>query len=58
VAGPVSLEPEGAHELAARLAARYWDLGDPRHAAAAEAIRNTDQIRLVIRPETVRRYVY
>src|SRR5947208_2618807 len=29
VAGRVSIEPDGAHDLAARLAARYWDLDDP-----------------------------
>lgn len=26
VAGRVSIEPDGAHDLAARLAPRYWDL--------------------------------
>ncbi|MEU5261610.1 pyridoxamine 5'-phosphate oxidase family protein [Amycolatopsis sp. NPDC021455] len=58
VAGRVSIEPDGAHELAARLAARYWDLGDPARAADLEAILKTDQVRLVIHPETVRRYAY
>jgi hypothetical protein len=58
VAGRVSLEPDGAHDLAARLAARYWDLDDPARAADLEAILKVDQVRLVIHPETVRRYAY
>ncbi|WP_020645339.1 pyridoxamine 5'-phosphate oxidase family protein [Amycolatopsis balhimycina] len=58
VSGRVSLEPDGAHDLAARLAARYWDLDDPARAADLKAILATDQVRLVIHPETVRRYAY
>ncbi|MEU4522644.1 pyridoxamine 5'-phosphate oxidase family protein [Amycolatopsis sp. NPDC024027] len=58
VAGRVSVEPGGAHDLAARLAARYWDLGDPVRAADLEAILKADQVRLVLHPETVRRYAY
>ncbi|MEV7095801.1 pyridoxamine 5'-phosphate oxidase family protein [Amycolatopsis sp. NPDC051045] len=58
VAGRASIEPDGAHELAERLAARYWDLGDPARAADLKAILAVDQVRLVIHPETVRRYAY
>ncbi|GLY41959.1 pyridoxamine 5'-phosphate oxidase [Amycolatopsis sp. NBRC 101858] len=58
VTGRVTLEPGGAHDLAARLAARYWDLDDPVRAADLEGILATDQLRLVIHPETVRRYTY
>ena len=58
VAGRVSIEPGGAHDLAGRLAARYWDLDDPARAADLEAILKIDQVRLVIHPETVRRYAY
>src|SRR3954452_12532277 len=29
VAGRATIEPDGARELCARLAARYWDLADP-----------------------------
>ncbi|MFF1609148.1 pyridoxamine 5'-phosphate oxidase family protein [Amycolatopsis sp. NPDC058278] len=58
VEGRVSVEPGGAHELARRLAGRYWDLDDPDRAAGLEAILKTDQVRLVIHPETVRRYAY
>ncbi len=57
-AGRVSLEPGGAHELASRLAARYWDLDDPARAADLEGILATDLIRLVIHPDKVRRYAY
>ena len=58
VEGRVSVEPDGAHELAQRLAARYWDLDDPARAADAKAIRDTEQVRLVLHPETVRRYAF
>ncbi|MEV4142717.1 pyridoxamine 5'-phosphate oxidase family protein [Amycolatopsis sp. NPDC049691] len=57
-AGPVSLEPDGAHDLAARLAARYWDLDDPSRAADLKGILAVEQLRLVIHPEKVRRYTY
>ncbi|WP_410669381.1 pyridoxamine 5'-phosphate oxidase family protein [Amycolatopsis sp. cmx-4-68] len=57
-AGRVSVEPDGARELASRLADRYWDLGDPARAADIEAILKTELVRLVIHPETVRRYAY
>ncbi|MET8996789.1 pyridoxamine 5'-phosphate oxidase family protein [Amycolatopsis sp. NPDC004169] len=58
IAGRVSLEPDGAHELASRLAARYWDLEDPTRRADSEAILKSDLLRLVIHPESVRRYTY
>ncbi|RSD17202.1 pyridoxamine 5'-phosphate oxidase family protein [Amycolatopsis eburnea] len=56
--GTVSLEPDGAHDLAGRLAARYWDLGDPGRAAGLKEILAVDQLRLVLHPEKVRRYAY
>ncbi|TDC47009.1 pyridoxamine 5'-phosphate oxidase family protein [Jiangella ureilytica] len=56
VAGPATVEPDGAHDLCARLAARYWD--DPEHADALAAILAEDQVRIVIHPERVRRYHY
>ena len=58
VAGRSTLEPDGAHELCARLAARYWDLDDPVRAKDLAEIRATDQVRLVIHPDTVSRYTY
>ncbi|MCR6482764.1 pyridoxamine 5'-phosphate oxidase family protein [Amycolatopsis sp. OK19-0408] len=58
VAGRVSMEENGAHDLAARLAARYWDLDDPVRAADLKEILAADQLRVVIHPETVRRYTY
>ncbi len=58
VAGRTTVKPEGAHELAARLAARYWDLDDSTRADDLAGILATDQVRLVIHPETVSRYVY
>ncbi|GAA5166319.1 pyridoxamine 5'-phosphate oxidase family protein [Amycolatopsis dongchuanensis] len=58
VTGRVTVEPDGAHELAARLAARYWDLEDPRRAEDLAGILATAQVRLVIHPEAVSRYAY
>jgi hypothetical protein len=58
VAGRTTVEPDGAHALVARLAARYWDLDDPTRAADLAAILAEDQVRLVIHPETVARYQY
>ncbi|MBN6039818.1 pyridoxamine 5'-phosphate oxidase family protein [Amycolatopsis sp. 195334CR] len=56
VAGRTTLEAEGAHELADRLAARYWDLDDPARAEEFAGIRAMDLLRLVIHPERVARY--
>ena len=58
IAGGVTVESDGAHDLAARLAARYWDLDDPTRAADLAGILAEDQVRLVIHPETVSRYAY
>ncbi|RSN19753.1 pyridoxamine 5'-phosphate oxidase [Amycolatopsis sp. WAC 04169] len=57
VSGRVTVEPDGAHELAARLAERYWDLEDPAHAGELAGIQTLDLVRLVIRPEKVGRYL-
>lgn len=56
VAGRTTVEPEGAHELAAQLAARYWDLDDPARAHDLAEILAGDWVRLVIQPEAVSRY--
>ncbi|WP_419704142.1 pyridoxamine 5'-phosphate oxidase family protein [Promicromonospora sp. NFX87] len=58
VAGRTTVETEGAHDLSSRLAARYWDLTDPTRAADLAGILATEQLRVVIHPETVHRYVY
>jgi hypothetical protein len=58
VTGRTTVETDGAHELAARLAARYWDLDDPVRADDLAEILAEDQVRLVIHPETVSRYTY
>lgn len=58
VAGRTTVESDGAHDLATRLAARYWDLDDPTRADDLAGILATDQVRLVIHPETVSRYLY
>ena len=58
VAGRTTVETDGARELAARLAARYWDLSDPRRAAELEQILAEEQVRVVLHPEAVHRYTY
>jgi nitroimidazol reductase NimA-like FMN-containing flavoprotein (pyridoxamine 5'-phosphate oxidase superfamily) len=58
VAGRITVEPDGAHDLCARLAARYWDLDDPARADDLAGILAADWVRLVIHPETVSRYRY
>ncbi|WP_410632884.1 pyridoxamine 5'-phosphate oxidase family protein [Amycolatopsis sp. cmx-4-83] len=58
VSGGVSFETDGAHDLAERLAARYWDLSDPARAADLKEILAAEQLRLVLHPEQVRRYEY
>ncbi|OLT09065.1 pyridoxamine 5'-phosphate oxidase [Pseudonocardia sp. CNS-139] len=58
VTGRTTVEPDGAHDLCARLAARYWDLDDPVRARDLAEILAAEQVRLVIHPEAVRRYTY
>jgi hypothetical protein len=58
VAGRATVEPDGGHDLAARLAARYWDLDDPVRAKDLAEILDEDQVRFVIHPERVSRYTY
>lgn len=56
VAGPVTVGDDGAHDLAARLAARYWDLDDPVRTRDLAEILAGQWVRFVIHPEKVSRY--
>ncbi|MCO1653823.1 pyridoxamine 5'-phosphate oxidase family protein [Pseudonocardia humida] len=58
VAGRTTVETDGAHELAARLAPRYWDLDDPKRAAELAAILDGELVRVVLHPESVQRYAF
>ncbi|MEJ8281663.1 pyridoxamine 5'-phosphate oxidase family protein [Pseudonocardia spirodelae] len=58
VTGPTTVETDGAHALARRLAGRYWDLGDPVRAGQLAEILAGDQVRLVIHPQRVRRFSF
>jgi nitroimidazol reductase NimA-like FMN-containing flavoprotein (pyridoxamine 5'-phosphate oxidase superfamily) len=58
VVGRTTIETDRAHDLAARLAARYWDLDDPVRADELAAILAVDQVRVVLHPQTVRRFVF
>jgi hypothetical protein len=57
IVGRTTVEPDGAHDLCARLAARYWDLNDPDRSNDLAEILAADQVRLVIHPESVSRYM-
>jgi len=56
VAERATVEPDGGHVLAARLAARYCDRPDPVRANDLAELLAEDQVRLVIHPETVSRF--
>lgn len=56
VAGRATVEADGAHDLCSRLAARYWDLGDRARADVLAMMLAADLVRVVIHPESVRRY--
>ncbi len=58
VDGRTTMETGGAHDLASRLAARYWDLDDPTRAEDLAAILAAEQLRVVLHPEAVHRYRY
>lgn len=58
VAGRTTIETDGAHDLASRLAAHYWDLTDPVRVDELTAILAADQVRVVLHPETVRRAAF
>ncbi|MBW0102285.1 pyridoxamine 5'-phosphate oxidase family protein [Pseudonocardia sp. KRD291] len=57
VTGRTTLDDEGVHDLLARLFARYWG---PDAAARSDELAGmlaADWVRVVIHPETVRRFV-
>ncbi|MDY6998641.1 MAG: pyridoxamine 5'-phosphate oxidase family protein [Actinomycetota bacterium] len=56
VAGRVSVESDGAHELAARLATRYWPHDEVTRTAQLRVLLAEDQVRIVIHPDNVSRF--
>ncbi|MFB9931267.1 pyridoxamine 5'-phosphate oxidase family protein [Amycolatopsis halotolerans] len=58
VAGRVTIEADGGHDLARRLAERYWDLSTPEGQAGAKILQDLPQVRVVIHPEKVHRYAF
>jgi len=56
--GTMAIRRDGAIELAERLAARYWDLGDPGRAAAVQGWReHADALVLLeLTPTRIRTY--
>ena len=57
VAGPVTIESDGAVELARRLAARYWDLGERGRTDDLAELIAEPIVRVAIHPEKVARFV-
>ena len=58
VAGRVTFEPDGAEDLARRLAARYWDLTDPVRIADLDAMLAAGVLRFALHPEQTHRFTY
>jgi len=59
IEGAISIEPDGAFDLAERLALRYWGLANPTHAKTVEDWRATaDTLRVLeIVPTRIRSYL-
>jgi hypothetical protein len=51
------VEPDGAHDLVSRLFARYWGPDAPARADELAGMLAADWVRVVIHPETVRRFL-
>ncbi|MFD0776460.1 pyridoxamine 5'-phosphate oxidase family protein [Streptomonospora algeriensis] len=58
VVGRATIESGGAHELCSRLAARYWDLGEQARVDDLAMMQDADLLRVVIHPESVRRFAF
>jgi nitroimidazol reductase NimA-like FMN-containing flavoprotein (pyridoxamine 5'-phosphate oxidase superfamily) len=58
ITGHTTVETDGAHDLASRLAARYWDLQDQTRADELAAILALEQVRVVLHPDTVRHFAF
>jgi hypothetical protein len=56
VAGPATVEEDGAAGLCRRLGVKYWDLDDPARAADLEGMLAETWVRIVVHVESVRRY--
>lgn len=56
VEGAVTLHDDGAYELAARLAPRYWTFEDPEHESLLQEWSSADLVRIVLHPEKVARF--
>lgn len=57
VTGRTTEESDGAHDLVGRLFARYWGLDAPARADELAGMLAADWVRLVIHPESVRRFL-
>jgi nitroimidazol reductase NimA-like FMN-containing flavoprotein (pyridoxamine 5'-phosphate oxidase superfamily) len=56
VTGPARIETDGAHDLAKRLAERYWDLSNPALATTLKSFLAVPQVRIIIEAQHVTRY--
>ncbi|BDI23531.1 pyridoxamine 5'-phosphate oxidase family protein [Herbiconiux sp. L3-i23] len=56
VEGEASIHTDGAHELAQRLADRYYGENDEAHRELVDSWMTEDLVRIVLHPEKVQRY--
>jgi hypothetical protein len=54
--GPAAIHTDGAEGAMTRMAARYWDLDDPKLQAEVDAFLATKPVRIVLTPERSSRY--
>jgi PPOX class probable F420-dependent enzyme len=57
VAGHVTLQTDGAHQLVSRLFARYWGPEASNRADELAGMLDADWIRVLLRPEKVSRFI-
>lgn len=55
-AGRTTIESDGTDELIRRLFARYWGLAAAERADELAGMLATDRVRIVIHPDTVKRF--
>ena len=58
IEGSVTLHDEGGAELGARLAERYYDMGDPKHRELVDSWLASGMTRIVLHPERVNRVTF
>lgn len=57
ITGRTTMGSDGAHDLVARLFARYWNLDEPGRTDELAGMLAADWVRVVIHPERVSRFL-